>query len=91
MAITQLPSTFHVITPLGEAICYFAHEGDGDEIYWGVFQTATGECWWWKNNEIRLRSSISEGRSSTSPITITPEIAKKLAPHKKRNQRVAKR
>lgn len=85
MSITQLSYPIHVNTPFGEAIAYFTHEGDGDEIYWGVFQKTTGECWWWRNQEIRLRTSLSEGRPEISPIHISEKMKKKLEPHLKRH------
>ena len=79
--ITQLNPTVRVLTPLGEAIAFFLQE-QGQEIYFGVFQVATGEQWWFENDKIRLSPCISEGVYTVTPI---PEIGG-LSLHKKRHE-----
>jgi hypothetical protein len=79
--ILQLNPTIRMITPLGEAIAHFIQD-NGNEIYFGVFQLATGENWWWENDKVRLCPCLSEGLSSTSSIQ---EVAG-LSTHKERHR-----
>ena len=80
--ITQLNPTIRVLTPLGEAIAFFIQE-QGQEIYFGVFQLASGENWWFENDKVRLMPCLSEGLHSTSPITPMSGLEK----HVKRHER----
>src|SRR6516164_11317471 len=80
--ILQLNPTIRVLTPLGEAIAFFIQE-QGQEIYFGVFQLATGENWWFENDKVRLMPCLSEGLHSTSSITPMSGLEK----HRKRHER----
>jgi hypothetical protein len=79
--IIQLRPTIRMITPLGEAIAYFIQES-GSEIYFGVFQVATGENWWFANDKVRLFPCITEGQPFTSPITPLRGLESHLERHK---------
>jgi hypothetical protein len=78
--ILQLNPTIRVITPLGEAIAFFIQE-QGQEIYFGVFQVATGEQWWFENDKIRLNPCLTEGHPSYSAITPMAGLEKHLERH----------
>lgn len=82
MSVLQLDTPLYVETPLGPASAHFLY--DGPDFLWGCFQAATGECWWWRNHDIRLRPSISEGRYAVSPIAKSPEMDAALKRHLRR-------
>ena len=79
--IVQLNPTIKMITPLGAAIAYFIQDV-GNEVYFGVFQLATGEQWWWENDKVRLCPCITEGQHSYSEITPMAGLEKHLERHK---------
>lgn len=80
----QLHTPLDVITPLGAAEAHFI-QPCGERTYFGVFQTATGENWWWENHLIRLAPCITAGRSFTSAFPLSPEERGRLAPHAARH------
>ena len=80
--ILQLNPTIRMITPLGEAIAHFIQES-GNEIYFGVFQVASGEQWWWENDKIRLMPCLTEGLHSISPITPMSGLEKHIKRHER--------
>lgn len=61
--LMQLDPTIPVRTPMGAGIAHFL--ADISEEYstmWGVFDTATGQFWWWPTERIRAQRNISLGR-----------------------------
>jgi len=60
----QLNPQIPLITPLGKAwavaICDYSQEHD---LMWLCFQDDTGECWTWKNSEIKAQQNITIGRN----------------------------
>ena len=84
--ILQLNPTVRVLTPLGEAIAFFIQE-QGQEIYFGVFQVASAENWWWENSLVRLMPCISEDVCKTSTIDLSEEMQKALEKHLDRHKR----
>jgi hypothetical protein len=85
--IKQLDAPFDVVTPLGVAVCMFVAESGQDQIEWGCFQVETGECWWWPNQQIRLRPNISANRPAVSEIALSDEAKGFLAPHLARHKK----
>jgi hypothetical protein len=83
MIFHELQRTLPMVTPLGKGSAYFMYS-ENDEIYWGVFQDETGECWWWENKYIRLQKAITMGRAKESPIVLPDDMDKALEPHKAR-------
>jgi hypothetical protein len=75
----------HLVTPFGNATCYFVAPDGPDGMAWGCFQDDTGEFWWWSNQQIRHRTSITERRYKTSPIRLSDDAKEALAPHVKRH------
>ena len=72
-----------MLTPLGYAMAYFIW-GEDRLVWYGCFQTDTGENWWWLNNHVRLVPSMSDEQFKASDIHISAEMEKFLAPHRKR-------
>lgn len=65
----QLSPTIPVITPKGKGIAHFIIDyGNEHELQWVVFQDNTGECWTWKNPEIRAQTNITQGRDYITPF-----------------------
>lgn len=88
MAITRVDPPFHVDTPLGPAEAHFICEmGREVDIQWGCFLEATGECWWWPNNKIRLLPNISSDRFTMSEIHQSPQMKDALKHHLERQER----
>lgn len=83
MGITQLNPPIYLETPLGSAVCMFLWEqGLEVDVQWGCFIEATGEPWWFVNNQVRLSVNLSAGRHKTSEI----KPGAGLEPHIERNR-----
>lgn len=83
MILKQLDPPLYLETTFGPAICHLVWSTQ-DHLWWCCFQEETGEPWWFPNHLVRLSINISEGRTRTSPIKLTPAIERALAPHRKR-------
>jgi hypothetical protein len=65
--LTQLNPTIPLVTPKGPGLAQAVIDyGIEHDLYWVVFQTETGECWTWKNKEIRADKNITVGRTKIS-------------------------
>jgi hypothetical protein len=82
--MTQLNPPIYLTTPLGGSICHFIWHSGPDELFFGCFQEETGECWWWRNHQIRLCTNISEGRYKQSEIKENDFMKDSLEVHRKR-------
>jgi hypothetical protein len=71
------------MTPLGEAQIHFVYDA-GDDVYWGCFQKATCEMWWWRGPYIRYGQNITEGYGHQSPIVLPDDIEEAMGFHRKR-------
>ena len=61
--ILQLNPPLPVMTPKGEALAHILIDyGAEHDLLWVTFQD-TGECWTWRNPEIRAMKNITMGRS----------------------------
>jgi len=83
--ILQLNPPLIVITPLGEAEAHFL-QSESDLIYFGVFQKATGEQWWWENNHVRLATCLTGGRFSVSCMQLPSGMDAALSKHRERHK-----
>jgi len=81
MAIKELTSPFHLITPLGLMEAHFLITGGQDGFEWLGFIKDTGEAWCFPNKQVRLHRSISEYRYTTSDIGVTAAGKVRLANH----------
>jgi hypothetical protein len=82
----QLERPFLCTTIFGEAIAEFINDV-GDDIVWGCKQLETCEIWWFRNEEIRVAKNITLGFNQQTPIMLSKERMKALAPHLKRYKR----
>jgi hypothetical protein len=57
---------FPVMTPYGPATCIGLYPSDDCE--WATFNERTQEMWWFKNEYIRRRCNVTNGRESYSPF-----------------------
>lgn len=67
--ILQLSPPIPITTPKGKALAHaIVDTGIENEIQWICFQDSTGECWTWKNPDIRAQKNITHGRDHISPF-----------------------
>jgi hypothetical protein len=51
----QLNPPLVLYTPKGKAVCHFMIDyGYEMDLMWVCFQDDTGECWTWRNKDIRI-------------------------------------
>ena len=61
--MTQLNPALPVITPKGKGIAHIVIDyGVEADLIWVVFQD-NGECWSWRNQDIRAERNITYGRN----------------------------
>jgi len=67
--IQQLNPPIPVITPKGTSLAHFIIDyGCEYDLQWVCFQDSTGECWTWKNSDIRAQKNITQGRDYITPF-----------------------
>jgi len=60
----QLNPPIPMITPKGKAYAYFVTDYSQDhDLFWTCAQQDTGECWTWRNSQIRFDENITIGRN----------------------------
>jgi hypothetical protein len=65
--ITQLNPPIPVVTPDGKGMAHIVIDyGVEHDLLWIVFQS-NGECWSWRNQDIRAQSNITIGRTMEAP------------------------
>ena len=70
--MTQLSPLIPLETPKGKATAHFLIDyGQEHSLIWVCFMDDTGECWSWKNEQVRLRTNLTMGRTVVSPVAIT--------------------
>ncbi len=63
--LTQLSPPLPLETPKGTGLAHAVIDyGPEYDLLWVVFDDATGECWTWRNPEIRGVKNITMGRRS---------------------------
>lgn len=61
----QLNPSLPVVTPKGKGMAHFLIDyGIEADLIWVVFQD-DGECWSWRNQDIRAERNITFGRDTT--------------------------
>lgn len=61
--ITRLDPPLPLQTPKGKAYAHFLIDyGIEHDLMWVCFQQDTGECWTWKNSDIRADNNVTIGR-----------------------------
>lgn len=62
--IIQLNPPLMLITPKGKGMCHFLIDYSLEhDLVWVVFIDDTGECWSFKNSEVRITDNITFGRN----------------------------
>lgn len=73
--ILQLTSPIPVTTPKGSALAHAIIDyGIESDLFWVCFQDDTGECWTWRNSEIRAQKNVTQGRDYISPFCNSEKI-----------------
>lgn len=74
--IQQLNPPLPLRTPKGNASAHFLIDyGIEHDVHWVCFQDSTGECWTWRNRDIRIQQNITEGRENISPFYNPEDVA----------------
>jgi hypothetical protein len=67
--ITQLNPCIPLQTPKGSGLAHFLiDQGPEHDLQWTVFLDSNGECWTFRNREIRAQKNITQGRKYVSPF-----------------------
>jgi len=67
--IIQLDPPIPLETPKGSGVAHFLIDYSCEhDIVWVVFLDETGECWSFRNPEIRAQTNITFGRTNISKI-----------------------
>lgn len=65
MNLLQLNPQIPLITPKGKAWAHIVIDyGQEHDLLWVCFQDDTGECWTWRNPDVKIQSNITMGRSN---------------------------
>lgn len=60
----QLDPPLPVITPKGKALAHVLLDyGAEHDLIWICFQDQTGECWSWRNLDVRIQANPTMGRT----------------------------
>lgn len=63
-------------SPKGPCLAHFLiDEGPETDLKWVTFQDNSGECWTWRNRDIRSQKNITEGRHNISPFYKPEDVA----------------
>jgi hypothetical protein len=66
--ITQLNPPIPVVTPRGKGFAHMVIDyGVEHNLLFVVFQNDTGECWSWRNQDIRAQNNITMSRVAEAP------------------------
>ncbi len=66
--ITQLNPPIPVRTPHGKGMAHIVIDYSVEhDLLWVVFQDDDGQCWSWRNQDIRAQSNITIGRTVEAP------------------------
>lgn len=64
MPMLRLDPPIPVTTPKGDAWAHVLMDYSQEHsLLWVCFQDDTGECWTWRNKEIRIQKNITLGRT----------------------------
>jgi hypothetical protein len=74
--IIQLNPPIPIFTPKGKGLAHaLIDQGIEHELLWVCFQDLGGECWTWKNPEIRAQRNITAGREYISSFYDPNDVA----------------
>jgi len=65
----QLDPPLPVVAPAGKALAHVLIDyGAEHDLLWVCFQD-NGECWTWRNQDIRAEKNITFGRNQCTPLS----------------------
>jgi hypothetical protein len=68
MMMVQLNPVIPMISPRGKCMAHFVIDyGIEHHLFWITFDDATGECWTWRNPQIRIQQNITVRNQETTP------------------------
>ena len=71
MTKTRISPPLWVSTPLGDAAAEFVIDrGPEHHLQWVCWIIETGECWTFRNPEIRRTTNITMGRDRLTPFSV---------------------
>jgi|SRR5277367_2921208 len=74
--ILQLNPPIPVTTPSGKALAHMlVDEGIEHNLLWVCFLDSNGECWTYRNQEIRAQINLTQGREHISPFYDPEDVA----------------
>lgn len=80
--IIQLDTPIPLDTPKGKALAHFVIDyGIEHDLQWVCFIDTTGECWTFRNPEIRAQNNITYGRKLKKPAEDLVASEKSMATH----------
>jgi hypothetical protein len=72
----QLSPALPMRTPKGEGLAHFLiDEGVESDLKWVVFLDNSGECWTYRNPDVRALKNITQGREYISPYYDPDDVA----------------
>ena len=67
--LLQLNPPIPLVTPKGKGFAHLVVDyGQEHDLIWTVFIDETGECWSFRNQEIRLQKNITLGRMNEAHL-----------------------
>lgn len=74
--LIRLDPPIPIRTPKGTGLAHFLiDDGAECDLKWVCFQDNTGECWTWKNRDIRADKNITQGRDYITPFYDPQDVA----------------
>lgn len=74
--IVQLNPAIPVMTPKGPALAHvMIDNGIEHDLNWVCFQDKDGECWTWRNSQIRAQKNVTHGREYIAPFYNPDDVA----------------
>lgn len=71
MAMQQLDPPLPLETPKGRGYAHMVIDmGMEHDLLWVVFLDDNGECWTFRNAQVRMQKNMTMGRLKTSPIAL---------------------
>lgn len=65
----QLQPSIPIITPKGKALAFLVNDcGDERDLEWTCWLDSNGECWTFRNRDIRAQKNVTQGREYISPF-----------------------
>lgn len=67
--ILQIDPCIPLTTPKGPALAHFLIDyGPESDLLWVCFQDCTGECWTWRNRDVRAQKNTTLDRHNITTV-----------------------